>query len=107
MSTSLGGLELGLKSVLATCPWYQDPAVVPIPYRQQAADDILARVKSDGTATHRPLKLGILWTNGIVEPHPPIRRGLKIVAESLKSAGHEVNTSSAATLLPACRVAIL
>jgi amidase len=92
MSTSVDGLGLVLKAVLSTRPWIQDPAVVPIPYRQEIVSEVLSRSNPDGTATDKPLKFGVLWTNGIVEPHPPIRRGLKMVAESLKKAGHKVRT---------------
>lgn len=90
MSTSIDGLELVLRAVLSTRPWIKDPAVVPIPYRQEMVSEVLSRSNPDGTATDKPLKFGVLWTNGIVEPHPPIRRGLKMVAESLKKAGHKV-----------------
>jgi hypothetical protein len=90
MSTSVDGLELVLKAVLSTRPWIRDPAVVPIPYRQDIVTEILSRSNPDGIATHKPLKFGVLWTNGVVEPHPPIRRGLKMVAGSLKKAGHKV-----------------
>ncbi|KAK3372148.1 amidase signature domain-containing protein [Podospora didyma] len=66
LSTSVGGLELVLRSVLSTEPWRKDPAVVPIPFRQEVVDD----------TAKRPLKLGVLWTDGTVGPHPPITRGL-------------------------------
>ncbi|KAK3949451.1 amidase signature domain-containing protein, partial [Pseudoneurospora amorphoporcata] len=92
MSTSLDGCELALKSVLSTRPWVQDPAVVPIPYRQEIFDDVLSRADANGRAKadRRPLKLGILWRDGSVEPHPPIRRGMAIVAEAVKKAGHKL-----------------
>lgn len=92
MSTSLEGCELALKSVLSTRPWLQDPAVVPIPYRQDVFDDVLSRADANGRvkAGGRPLKLGILWRDGAVEPHPPIRRGMAIVAEAVKKAGHKL-----------------
>ncbi|KAL0471511.1 amidase signature domain-containing protein [Neurospora intermedia] len=104
ISTSLDGCELALKSVLSTRPWLQDPAVVPIPYRQDVFDDVLSRADSSGRAKadHRPLKLGILWNDGIVEPHPPIRRGMAMVAEAVKKAGHKLvnwNPPSHATAL--------
>ncbi|KAK3398744.1 amidase signature domain-containing protein [Sordaria brevicollis] len=91
MSTSLEGCELALKSVLSTRPWVQDPAVVPIPYRQEVLDDVLSRAEASGKVkTGKPLKLGILWRDGAVEPHPPIRRGMAMVAEAVKKAGHKL-----------------
>ena len=93
MSTSLEGCELALKSVLSTKPWLQDPAVVPIPYRQEVFDDVLSRADTTtgrAKAGQRPLKLGIMWRDGSVEPHPPIRRGMAMVAEAVKKAGHKL-----------------
>ncbi|KAK3331484.1 amidase signature domain-containing protein [Apodospora peruviana] len=81
LSSSLGGLDLALRAAMAARPWLRDPAVVPIPYRQDVVDDILSR---------GPLKIGVFWTDGIVEPHPPIRRGVKILAEAVSKAGHKV-----------------
>jgi amidase len=87
MSTSLDGLELILRSVLSTKPWLRDPAVVPIPFRQDVYEEYISRDKAPKT----PLKLGVFWTNGVVEPHPPISRALRLVAEAVKSAGHKVS----------------
>lgn len=39
---------------------------------------------------NKPLKLGIYWTDNVVTPHPPISRGLKLVVDAVKNAGHEV-----------------
>ncbi len=50
LGTSLGGLEPIFRGVLSTKPWLNDPAVVPIPFRQDIADDYLSRAESDGTA---------------------------------------------------------
>lgn len=92
MSTSLGGLELIVRSVLSTEPWLRDPAVVPIPFRQDIADAYLSRANPDGTAivSKAPLKLGIFWTDKVVGPHPPIIRGLRMINDAVKKAGHKV-----------------
>ncbi|KAL9112148.1 MAG: hypothetical protein Q9227_003525 [Pyrenula ochraceoflavens] len=92
MSTSLGGLELILRSVLSTKPWIRDPAVVPIPFRQDVIDEYLSRAESNGRvkATEQPLKLGIFWNDGLVGPHPPITRGLHMLNQAVKKAGHKV-----------------
>ncbi|KAI1268908.1 amidase signature domain-containing protein [Xylariaceae sp. FL1019] len=92
MSTSLGGLNLLLRSNLSTKPWLRDPAVVPIPFRDDIVEEYESRAKPDGTATasKRPLKLGILWTDDYVQPHPPITRGLRTVVDAVTRAGHKV-----------------
>ncbi|KAI6351324.1 hypothetical protein MCOR25_010012 [Pyricularia grisea] len=84
MGTSIDGLNLMLQSVLSTNPWVKDPAVLPLPYRQDVMRDYLGRSPSQG----KPLKLGILWRDGIIEPHPPVTRAITMVYDALKKAGH-------------------
>ncbi|KAL1870409.1 hypothetical protein VTK73DRAFT_2647 [Phialemonium thermophilum] len=95
MSTSLDGLELLLRSLLSTEPWLRDPAVVPIPFRKDVVDAFISRADKDGTAvaattSKRPLKFGVFWSDGVVQPHPPVTRGLKMVVEALRKAGHKI-----------------
>lgn len=92
LSTSLGGLELLLRSILSTKPWLNDPAVVPIPFRHEIVDKYLSRAEPSGTAklSGPPLKLGVLWTDGVVGPQPPIIRGLHMVVDAVRRAGHKV-----------------
>lgn len=82
LSTSLSGLTLGLRASLAASPWLRDPSVVPMPFRQDIYDSF--------SAPGRPLKIGMLYSNGVVEPHPQIRRGLKLLAHAVTAAGHRV-----------------
>ncbi|EFY93838.1 general amidase [Metarhizium acridum CQMa 102] len=90
LSTSLDGLELIFRGILSTKPWLNDPAVVPIAFRQAIIDDYTCRVELNGLVkeSKQPLKLGVLWTDGIVQPHPPVTRGLNILVAALKQAGH-------------------
>lgn len=90
MGTSIDGVELMFRSLLTTEPWLRDPAVVPLPFRQDVMDSYLSRANKDGTATDRPLKLGVLWTNNVVQPHPPVSRGLKMMVDAVRKAGHKV-----------------
>ncbi|KAI0856473.1 amidase signature domain-containing protein [Xylaria cubensis] len=91
MGTSLDGLELMLRADLSTKPWLRDPEVVPIPFREEVLSEYASRANPDGTANDAglPLKLGVLWTDG-VQPHPPITRGLHIVVNAMRSAGHKI-----------------
>ncbi|CAD6445955.1 9e052d19-2454-43ac-b681-e7888495d497 [Sclerotinia trifoliorum] len=79
LSRSLEGLELVMSSLLSTSPWLRDPAVVPIPWRED--DRLKARKK---------LKFGIFWWDGMIQPHPPVTRALEMVVNTLEYAGHEV-----------------
>jgi amidase len=49
----------------------------------------LAPWRGDVSMEGKKLSIGILTTDGIVDPHPPIRRALLETAEKLKQAGHE------------------
>ncbi|KAL6916189.1 hypothetical protein FSST1_007684 [Fusarium sambucinum] len=92
MGTSIDALEIVFKSVLGAEPWLKDPAVLPIPFRKDMVDSYLSRADSKGNAKSggKPLKMGVLWSDGVVGPHPPVIRGLRVVVEALKKAGHKV-----------------
>ncbi|KAK0704392.1 amidase signature domain-containing protein [Lasiosphaeris hirsuta] len=91
LSTSLAGLDLILRSALSTQPWLADPAVAPIPFRQEVVDRQLARAGADGSAqpSESPLKLGVLWNDGVVTPHPPVTRGIRMLVDAVTQAGHK------------------
>jgi amidase len=90
MGTSIGSLKLVMSALLSTNPWLRDPAVVPMPWKLDIEKDTLARADSIGNATDKaPLKLGILFNDGFMTPHPPIARGLSIVHKALAKAGHK------------------
>ncbi|RSL95102.1 hypothetical protein CDV31_014052 [Fusarium ambrosium] len=76
LSPTLSGIELFMKAYLDTMPWVKENYLVPIPWR-----DI---------QLPKRLKIGIMWSDGIVKPHPPIVRALSEVANALKSADFEV-----------------
>ncbi|KAK4142635.1 Acetamidase [Dichotomopilus funicola] len=92
LSTSIGGLELALRSTLSRKPWISDPAVVPIPFREDELSLVRERADANGRARepYLPLKLGVLWTDKKVGPHPPVLRGLHTVVNALREAGHRV-----------------
>lgn len=87
LSTSIDGLDLILKSVLSTSPWLRDPAVVPIPFRQDVFDTYSSR---GNLKTGKPLKFGVLWSDNVVGPHPPILRGLHMAVDAVRKVGHKV-----------------
>ncbi|KAF2246347.1 amidase [Trematosphaeria pertusa] len=78
LSTSLTGLTLFMKTIVDAEPWLTEPALIPMPWR-----DI--ELPKD-----RPLRIGVLWHDGVVRPHPPITRALKMATERLKEKGVEV-----------------
>jgi amidase len=76
MSTSRTGLNLFMETYLNTEPWIKEDYLLPIPWRQ---------------VTLPPkLKIAIMWSDGVVTPHPPITRAMKEVAKYLSEVGIEL-----------------
>ncbi|OAA56131.1 Amidase [Niveomyces insectorum RCEF 264] len=76
MAADRDTLELCMKVVLAAEPWRLDPSlrVAPwVPYK-----------------ITRPLKVAVMWWDGVVRPHPPMMRALREVAHACKAAGMKV-----------------
>jgi amidase len=78
LSSSLDGLKIFMKTIIDTEPWLTEPALIPVPWR----DYIVPQ--------GRPLKIGVLWHDEIVRPHPPITRALTQLTERMAEAGVEV-----------------
>lgn len=78
MSTSLEALSIFMKTIIDSEPWLTEPALVPMPWRTY---DI---------PRDRPLRIGVLWHDGVVRPHPPITRALSSVAGQMRKRGIEV-----------------
>ncbi|KAL3425257.1 acetamidase [Phlyctema vagabunda] len=76
MSTSREGLRLFMETYLSYEPWIKDDYLVPIPWRK--------------VTLPKRLKIAVMWSDGIVTPHPPVTRALKEVVEKLKESGIEV-----------------
>ncbi|KAF5517585.1 putative amidase [Colletotrichum aenigma] len=72
LSTTLSGIELFMKSYLDTSPWVQESNLLPIPWRKLELP--------------KRLKIGVMWSDGVVKPHPPILRGLSMVVDALSAA---------------------
>lgn len=76
MSVDRDALELLMKVALASKPWRIDPSLTPkewTPYKFT-----------------KPLKIAVQWWDGVVQPHPPMTRALKEVAEACRKAGMQV-----------------
>lgn len=77
LSTSLEGVKTFMKSVIDTKPWLKDPQLLPFPWR----DDVSYLGKGD----NKQLKIGVLWDDGVVKPHPPVTRATQEVVDKLKN----------------------
>ena len=66
-----------LQVVLDSQPWLHEPSLVELPWKP------VQKVQ-------KPLKIGMVYHDGIVQPHPPITRSLQQVATTLEAAGHTI-----------------
>ncbi|KAL9599097.1 MAG: hypothetical protein Q9219_004055 [cf. Caloplaca sp. 3 TL-2023] len=80
LSTSLGGIKLFMKTVLSAKPWVIEPACLPIPWRDE--ENHLP------TKPGQKLRIAVLWSDGVVKPHPPITRALEEVTRKLKGVSN-------------------
>ncbi|KAL6720353.1 hypothetical protein ACLMJK_002274 [Lecanora helva] len=91
MGTSLDAIKMVMSSLLSMKPWMRDPRVVKMPWDDDVEKSTLGRAMPDGSAIQGlHLKLGILWTDGVVTPHPPVARGLRVLNDLLKYKCHVV-----------------
>ncbi|KAF2262038.1 amidase [Lojkania enalia] len=81
LSTSLFGLQILMKTIIDSEPWKTEPALIPMPWR-----DVKVGLEDAG----RKLRIGVLWHDGVVRPHPPITRALKLLNDRLQASGIEV-----------------
>ncbi|KAK5449280.1 hypothetical protein LTS15_008822 [Exophiala xenobiotica] len=85
MGPSVGAIRLMFQSLMASQPWLHDPDVLQLPWRKELEYDT-----DKGEAEPLVLSFGLMATDGVVSPHPPIQRALRTVAEALTGAGHEI-----------------
>ena len=78
LSTSLEGIKIFNKTILAAKPWLEAPSLLPFPWK----DDQTYLPTLEGK---KKLKIGVIWNDEVVKPHPPILRALKEVTERLKT----------------------
>ncbi|MCJ1272107.1 hypothetical protein MMC22_012014 [Lobaria immixta] len=76
ISTSLEGVKLFMKTIIAARPWLVEPSLVPFPWRDQESHLEVAKGEK--------LKIGVIWSDEVVTPHPPVRRALKEVVAKLR-----------------------
>lgn len=81
MARTLDDLTYFTKVFIQMKPWEVDYTVHPIPWRQEVYDS---------TCASKPLKVGLMTSDGVCTPSPAIARGLELTAKALRSAGHEV-----------------
>lgn len=65
------------KIVLAAEPWLYEPSLVEMQWKETPI-------------VPKSLKIGVMWHDGLVQPHPPIMRCLRETVASLEKDGHTI-----------------
>lgn len=81
MARTLPDLVYFAKSIVEMKPWEYDHSVHPLPWRSDLYDN---------TKNQKSLRIGVMRTDGVVQPSPACARALSTVASALSSAGHSV-----------------
>lgn len=76
MARSLRDCELFLKTIAAGRPWIKDPLIIPGLWESMDARD-----------NGKPLTIGVMHTDKLITPLPPIQTLLKDVSKTLSTAG--------------------
>lgn len=80
MTRTLGDLSYFTESMVGMKPWKYDHSVHPIPWRSEVSKEYSSKKK---------LKVGVLRTDGVVDPSPACARALQEVVAALEKDGHE------------------
>ncbi|KAI8946705.1 amidase signature domain-containing protein [Xylaria longipes] len=79
LSTSLEGISLFVRTVLSARPWLREPSLVRLPWREGG---------EEGEEVKRgKLRVGVIWDDGVVRPHPPVAAALSHVVQKLRESG--------------------
>ncbi|PIL30761.1 hypothetical protein GSI_06929 [Ganoderma sinense ZZ0214-1] len=84
MTNSLSGIKMFVKAVLDAQPWRKDPLCI----RKEWSDREYALGDHGGRGGK--MCFALMWDNGVIKPHPPLRRALEATKRALEAAGHTV-----------------
>lgn len=90
LATTVGSLRLVMRAILSQQPWLHDPLVHEMPWRSSHELEIRSLTESADSREGVKMCFGVMRTDGLVTPSPPIRRAIELVVEALRSHGHEV-----------------
>jgi amidase len=78
----MSGVKVFTKAIIDGEPWNKDSLVIRKPWSD----------REYGLQYHgggEKMCFAIMWDNGVVKPHPPILRALRMVKEALEAEGHK------------------
>lgn len=86
MATTSRSVHLLMKSLLGCSPWLSDPMVPELPWKDHVYTQTLQRLRGVG----EKVTFGMVRSDGIVNPQPPVARALEIVEAAIRRGGHDV-----------------
>lgn len=78
------------RALLGSRPWERDADVVEIPWREELFQSVAKRARAGGVGEGARLVVGVIKSDGIVRPTPPVARAVDTVEKWLKDDGIEV-----------------
>lgn len=82
MSGSIAGIKTFMKAIIGQQPWLLDPLCI----RKKWDDDAYSLSEHGGGSQ---LCFGFMWNDGVVVPHPPVERAMRLTKAALEAAGHK------------------
>ncbi|KAK1716536.1 amidase [Colletotrichum lupini] len=82
MTRTLDDLRYFTRAVVGMKPWEYDYSVHPLAWRSETEKTWLSDKKK--------LRVGVMRTDGVVDPSPACRRALEMVENALRKQGHEI-----------------
>jgi Asp-tRNA(Asn)/Glu-tRNA(Gln) amidotransferase A subunit family amidase len=96
MARTLNDLTYFTRSFIQMEPWNYDYTVHPLAWREEVENEYKDKKK---------LRIGVMRTDGVVDPSPACARALEQVASALAAEGHEVFDVSPPSPYEALRIA--
>lgn len=81
MARTLNDLTYFTRSVIQMQPWKYDYSCHPLAWRSEVEAEYIQKKR---------LRIGILRTDGVVDPSPACKRALDMTEAALRNAGHEI-----------------
>lgn len=81
MARTLSDLSYFSRSFIHMQPWKYDQSVHPLAWRSNVEDEFKEKKR---------LKVGVMRTDGVVDPAPACARALQMAASALREQGHDV-----------------
>ncbi|KAK5084789.1 hypothetical protein LTR05_005868 [Lithohypha guttulata] len=91
LTRDIESLDVFMSSYHSTRPWLDDPAILPIPWRQDIVDSYagLQIATSSRSRTTKRLKVAYITNDSVIRPQPPVVRAVEHTISNFRQAGHE------------------